>query len=116
MVAEPGRDRKDDTIMSNVQNNAFMDLNSTVSFGGGGGGRKSKSSERRSKTSATSTGATPSVEAGIRGPVTVRGSTNGTVKVCMDVSPIKYVDVKICVTDTRRGPQDTYGENRYFGM
>ena len=38
MVAEPDRDRKDDTKMSNVQHTAFTDLNSTVSFGGGGGG------------------------------------------------------------------------------
>jgi len=49
MVAEPGRDRKDDTIMSNVQNNAFMDLNSTVSFGGGGGGRSSGSRGRKER-------------------------------------------------------------------
>jgi len=62
MVAEPDRDRKDDTKMSNVQNKAFTDLYSTVSFGGGGSKSEKKSgsggstSKSKSKSKSSSNG------------------------------------------------------------
>ncbi len=78
MVADPDRDRKDDTKMSNVQNNAFMDLNSTISFGGGGSKKKKKSgSSKKNESSSSSSRSTQTAGGMVETAICVAGVAYG---------------------------------------